>query len=182
MVKNTKRNLLIFFTALMVSVSPTATYAANVEGTLQAGDGYSVAVPQMQNQYDMCNREGIQYSDAELTLAAQTVYHEAYNQGIDGWKAVAEVLYNRVRSGLYPNNITDVVYQKGQFSGAGEIATQPVDSQVLEITRNVLDGNDTEFCNPDVLYFRNPGDNNNSDWGSYPFYVRINNHCFYTQN
>ena len=44
----------------------------------------------------------------------------------------------------------------------------------------VAEGKTSVLNDPDVLYFRNPGDmNDNSDWGNCPFYTRIGNHAFY---
>jgi spore germination cell wall hydrolase CwlJ-like protein len=42
---------------------------------------------------------------------AQAVYYEARGESLDGQMAVAEVVVNRVRSGLYPSTYCAVVYQ-----------------------------------------------------------------------
>lgn len=42
---------------------------------------------------------------------AEAIYHEARSEGVEGQKAVAEVILQRVRSRDYPNTICGVVYQ-----------------------------------------------------------------------
>lgn len=57
-----------------------------------------------------------QASDAYLL--ACIVHSESANQSYEGQLAVANVVLNRVKSPLFPNTISEVVYQKGQFSPA----------------------------------------------------------------
>ena len=52
----------------------------------------------------------------ELQLLACVVYAEAGNQDMTGKRLVAGTILNRVDSAAYPNSITEVVYQPGQFS------------------------------------------------------------------
>lgn len=49
--------------------------------------------------------------DREQRCLAEAVYFEARSEGPDGQAAVAQVVLNRVRSGLYPKSICGVVYQ-----------------------------------------------------------------------
>ena len=53
---------------------------------------------------------------ADLKCLAPAVYFEARGEPIEGQLAVAEVVINRARSGLYPDNYCDVVTQPAQFS------------------------------------------------------------------
>ena len=54
----------------------------------------------------------------DTTLLAAIIQCEAGNQCYEGKLAVGAVVCNRVRSASYPNNIHDVVYQRGQFGPA----------------------------------------------------------------
>ncbi len=54
----------------------------------------------------------------EQELLAALIYCEAGNQPYEGQVAVGAVVMNRVKSGTYPNTITDVIYQSGQFGPA----------------------------------------------------------------
>ena len=51
----------------------------------------------------------------EQELLAALIYCEAGNQPYEGQVAVGAVVMNRVRSGSYPNTISEVIYQSGQF-------------------------------------------------------------------
>lgn len=52
----------------------------------------------------------------ELELLAAIVEAEAGNQDLKGKRLVADVVLNRVESDRFPGTITDVIYQKYQFS------------------------------------------------------------------
>jgi spore germination cell wall hydrolase CwlJ-like protein len=48
----------------------------------------------------------------QLDCLTKNIYHEAAGEPVEGKIAVAQVTLNRVSSGLFPNNVCDVVYQK----------------------------------------------------------------------
>jgi hypothetical protein len=52
----------------------------------------------------------------DLKCLAQAVYFEARGEPIEGQLAVAEVVINRTKSGIYPANYCDVITQPAQFS------------------------------------------------------------------
>lgn len=54
----------------------------------------------------------------EQALLASIIFCEAGNQPYEGQVAVGAVIMNRVRSGVYPNSISEVIYQPGQFGPA----------------------------------------------------------------
>ena len=54
--------------------------------------------------------------ESEYELLACLVYAEAGNQSDYGKELVADVVLNRVDSPSFPDTITDVIYQKYQFS------------------------------------------------------------------
>lgn len=45
-----------------------------------------------------------------------TIYDEAGGSGYQGMSFVADTVINRVHSPRFPNNVTDVIFQKGQFA------------------------------------------------------------------
>jgi len=57
----------------------------------------------------------------ELDCLAKTVYFEARNQSVEGQMKVAQVVRERIKSKLYPNQICDVVNQPRQFKHDGII-------------------------------------------------------------
>jgi uncharacterized protein YgiM (DUF1202 family) len=54
----------------------------------------------------------------EAALLAAVVRMEAGGESYEGKLAVASVVVNRIKSGRYPNSVSGVVYQSGQFPGA----------------------------------------------------------------
>ncbi|MDD6716472.1 MAG: cell wall hydrolase [Firmicutes bacterium] len=58
-------------------------------------------------------------SASDRELLAAIIYCEAGNQSHTGKVAVGNVVMNRVNSSKFPNSISSVVYQRGQFSPAG---------------------------------------------------------------
>lgn len=87
----------------------------------------------------------------EQRCLAEAVYFEARSESERGQAAVAQVVLNRVKSGLYPSTVCGVVYQNRhrhlacQFTFACEgrsLAINEPDSWRLavEIARNVVDG------------------------------------------
>src|SRR4051812_32955906 len=54
--------------------------------------------------------------DAEQLCLAKAVYFEARSESLEGQLAVAEVVLNRARSGVYPPSLCGVVTQHAQFS------------------------------------------------------------------
>lgn len=92
----------------------------------------------------------------DLTLLAAIIYCEAGCEPYEAQVAVGSVIMNRVRSGRYPNTISGVVYQKGQFTPArsGKLATAisqgKATSSCYQAAQAVLNGTDnTNGC----LYF-----------------------------
>lgn len=90
-------------------------------------------------------------ADAEEHCLAQAIYFEARSEPEDGQAAVAQVVLNRVSSGLYPPSVCGVVFQNRhrykacQFSFACEgkslKITEPEPWRVAQrIAHDVLDG------------------------------------------
>lgn len=55
-------------------------------------------------------------SSSDLTLLSAIIFCEAGGESYAGQVAVGAVVMNRVKSGSFPNSISSVVYQSGQFS------------------------------------------------------------------
>lgn len=101
------------------------------------------------------------YSSSELDLMAAIIQCEAGGESYEGKIAVGAVIMNRVRSGSFPNNISDVVYQSGQFSPVASgwlssVLAQGARSDCYEAAQDALNG-----ANPvgDRLYFHAGGGN-----------------------
>lgn len=63
-------------------------------------------------------------SNSELDLMAAIIECEAGGESYDGKVAVGAVIMNRINSGKFPNSLSEVIYQKGQFSpvASGKLA------------------------------------------------------------
>lgn len=107
----------------------------------------------------------------EQELLAALIFCEAGNQPYEGQVAVGAVVMNRVRSGVYPNSISSVIYQSGQF---GPAMTGWLDSVLYSggytQTAYQAAGDALAGVNPvgDCLYF------GNGNWG-----LQIGDHFFH---
>ena len=99
-------------------------------------------------------------SASEQELLAALIFCEAGNQPYDGQVAVGAVVMNRVRSGSFPDTITDVIYQSGQFTPAmtgwldSVLASDGYTASAMQAAADALAGS-----NPigDCLYFSTGG-------------------------
>ena len=99
-------------------------------------------------------------SASEQELLAALIFCEAGNQPYDGQIAVGAVVMNRVRSGSFPDTITDVIYQSGQFTPAmtgwldSVFASDGYTDSAMQAAADALAGS-----NPigDCLYFSTGG-------------------------
>lgn len=84
------------------------------------------------------------YSKQDYQVFLRIVQAEAGICDDRGKIMVANVILNRVRSGKFPNNITDVVYQQSQFSPVsnGSINRVKVTQQTIDCVNRALSGED----------------------------------------
>ncbi|MGI6069164.1 MAG: cell wall hydrolase [Blautia sp.] len=113
----------------------------------------------------------ISASNEEQNLLAAIIQCEAGGESYEGKIAVGAVIMNRIRSTQFPNTISEVVYQSGQFSpvSSGILAStlsQGARQDCLDAAKDVLNGaNNIGDC----LYF-------NSGYGQG---IQIGNQHFY---
>lgn len=117
---------------------------------------------------------GVIYVPAESDqyLLGAIIQCEAEGEPYEGKLAVGSVIMNRVKSSYFPNTISGVVYQSGQFSpvASGRLAyrlSAGVNNECLQAAQEVLNGTITLNC----LFFRT---NNGIIQGTV-----IGNHVFY---
>lgn len=107
----------------------------------------------------------IPYSDSDYTVLTRIVQAEAGICDEEGKILVANVIINRVKDDDFPDNITDVVYEKSQFSPVadGSIKTCRVTQQTIDCVNRALAGED---YSQGALYFMNRGgsDSSNVRW------------------
>jgi spore germination cell wall hydrolase CwlJ-like protein len=67
--------------------------------------------------YRLQNRTNrVTLTDREKECLSRNIYHEAANEPVEGQVAVAVVTLNRANDPFYPDNVCDVVYQRGSYS------------------------------------------------------------------
>ena len=110
-------------------------------------------------------------AQADRELLASLIFCEAGNQPYDGQIAVGAVVMNRVKSGAYPNTISEVIYQSGQFTPAmtgwldSVRANAGYTASAMQAAEEALAGSSPVG---DCLYFSTGG------WG-----MRIGDHYFH---
>lgn len=94
------------------------------------------------------------YNENETYLLARLVHGEARGEPYVGKVAVAAVVLNRVKSPLFPNTVSGVVYQSRAFDAVydGQINLTP-DADSLRAARDALNGWDPSGG---CLYYYNP--------------------------
>ena len=125
-------------------------------------------------QQEQEDTSGVVYvpTDSDLYLLGAIIQCESDGEPYEGKLAVGSVVLTRVKSSYFPNTISGVIYQSGQFSpvASGRLAYRleaGVNSACLQAAQEVLNGNITLNC----LYFRR---NNGIIQGTV-----IGNHVFY---
>ena len=134
-----------------------------------AGNGSSVAATA---------RGGVSVSADDAYLMAVIVYMEAGNQSYEGKLAVANVIVNRLLSGIWGNSVSSVIYAPGQFYSPSSARLQrymkqgPTSSCVNAVS-DALAGNNNIG---DYMFFCTTWAAN---YSSYSRYTVIGDHCFY---
>ncbi len=127
----------------------------------------------------------INYSTKELDLCARIMRAEALAEGDLGMLMVGNVVVNRAIADCLDftnvRTITDVIYQKNQFSGTKSSLFQSSSTtKEKELAKRVLKG---EYYHPatNSLYFYAPktGENCKNTWFGQSYSGRYKNHCFY---
>ena len=117
----------------------------------------------------------VSFAEGDRYLLANLIYCEAGGESYTGQVAVGSVVMNRVLSSVYPNTVTGVIYQSGQFSpvASGRLALALAEgratSSCYQAADEVMKGT-TNVGN--CVYFRTPID------GVTPKYT-IGGHIFY---
>ena len=130
----------------------------------------------------------INYSKKELDLCARIMRAEALAEGDLGMLMVGNVVVNRAIANCLDfkdtRTITDVIYQKNQFSWTKSSLFQSSSTtREKDLARRVLKG---EYYHPatNALYFYAPKTNEKckNTWFNQNYAGRYKNHCFYEPN
>ena len=113
----------------------------------------------------------ITYEEAQELL--EIAFCEAGNQGVDGQLYVMSVIWNRVNDPAFPDNIHDVIHQRGQFATAGMSKAEPTWETHYALALLEM-GN----CTPEIIAFERTESNVLDVYFSEAFDYRA--HTFYT--
>lgn len=124
----------------------------------------------------LTSRGTVSVSSSDLNLLARLVEAEAGGEPYTGKVAVAAVVLNRVRSPRFPNTVSGVIYQPGQFTPVsnGRI-NLPASESSLRAARDAAGGYDPTNG---ALFFFNPAKTSNAYMHSLKVSLRIGNHSF----
>ena len=117
----------------------------------------------------------VSFAEGDRYLLANLIYCEAGGESYSGQVAVGSVVINRVLSSVYPDTVTGVIYQSGQFSpvASGRLALALAEGRA---TSNCYSAADEVMAGTtsvgSCVYFRTPVD------GITPKYT-IGGHIFY---
>lgn len=121
--------------------------------------------------------------EQEYQVLLKIVEAEAGGEDTTGKMLVANVVMNRVRSGKFPNTVTEVVYQrsegKAQFSPTadGRIDQVNVSSDTVDAVARVMNGEDPSAG---ALFFRSVSSKSGWHDRALSRVMEHGNHIFYT--
>lgn len=154
--------------------NPGETGGENTGSTENGGADNTGQTPQIPSE----NTGGsISYSDADLKLMAAIIQAEAGGESYAGQLAVGTVIMNRVKSSLFPNTLSGVIYQKNQFQPVRDghlalILERGPNESCTNAAKQVLNG----YRSGDWLFFMT------KKWADYygiTGYSMIGNHAFF---
>jgi len=113
-------------------------------------------------------------SESDVELLARIIWLEARGECFEGQQAVAEVVFNRMLSGAFPDTLYGVIFEKGQFSTAKRVeSATPGETQYRAIYEALTGPNVLPL---EVVFFATSPENDNV-WGTigghtfcYPYY------------
>ncbi len=136
------------------------------------------AAQKAKKNIETTKREAVMAEADETTLLAALIQVEAGGQSYECQLAVGSVIINRVNSSRFPNSISGVIYQSGQFPGAhnGKVArviSNGVKRSCINAANEVLSGTNNIG---NYLFFNT---SSAVSKGKLNDYIVIDGECFY---
>lgn len=138
--------------------------------------GQKLTIPDSKTNVSAAQNSGTQVTGNEMDTLASLVTAEAKGESHVGKVAVAAVVLNRVNDGQFPNSITGVIYQRGQFSPVanGSINNAPAPG-AYQAVKEAMNGHDPTNG---AVYFYNPRIASDNWIRTRPVTAVIDNHKF----
>jgi spore germination cell wall hydrolase CwlJ-like protein len=154
----------------------TTTEAATTEATTT--EATTEAANNKTESY-VTARGSISLSESDINLMAAVLTYECGGESYEGQLAVANVILNRLQSGVYGSTVSDVVYATNQFSVVGTsafnncVANGSAQASCIQAVKEACAGTNNIGS---YKFFRTT---QIADTASYSSYVTIGNHVFY---
>lgn len=120
------------------------------------------------------------YTADELLLIAQVVHEESKGTSVEAQAAVANTIYNRIKSSKFPNTVEGVIFQKNQYTvvkSKEQIAAVKPSSKAVEAVKQIFVDENT-FLPADVMYFH--AASKGTYWSEkYEYYATYGNNSFF---
>jgi len=162
--------------AISIEEEQAALQAAVEEAAKAEREQQETVAVSNKKEIETVQRDGVAASYDDAYLLACVIYMEAGWEPYEGQLAVANVVLNRVKAGY--GTISDVIYAKGQFSGANSgalarvIAQGPNQSSVNAANEALSGVNNIGNLRHFIAV-------SHASYGAYSEYTIIGNHCFY---
>lgn len=126
--------------------------------------------------------ESIELTDDERYWLEKLVEAESADEPYDGKLAVANIIVNRLKSDLFPNNINDIITAPKQFQPFenGAIYERVASPDSISAVNEVFD-NGIRVIPNDVFYFMSDTISGNWIDNTREFYKKIGSHLFFYQ-
>lgn len=160
------------------TIAPETTFVITPEPTaIPASTQAPTATPVQTSSQEPPSVSG-PYSGEDVLLAARVAYFES-GKSEDGYRAVLCVILNRVESSKWPNSVSDVVYQKSQFSvvGRSDFLTKTIPDSVINYANDVLN-NANRLLATNVISFRSA--QTDKTWGTRTYVGTYGGNDFYS--
>ena len=132
-----------YVSAQYVKVDISVGNAISIEEERAAQE--AEAAKKAKQEVQTTQKEAVATSADEATLLGALIQLEAGSECYEGKVAVGAVVMNRVRSGGYPNSISGVVYQGGQFTTAASVnnvIANGVSGSCMQAAQEAINGAD----------------------------------------
>ena len=141
----------IFGAVVVAAALLLCPFKAEAAGYTEVGEYGRPFVIEMDTPEQIAEEERL----GEMELLAQLVQAEAGNQTFEGKCLVVDCVLNRVESDAFPNTISEVIFQEGQFSVIKNGAFDKAAWNMKEDDFAAVAVEMEVHANKDVLYFNN---------------------------
>lgn len=136
-------------------------------------------IESVEQRIEQSNHSQIVLSESDVDLLERLVEAEAGGESIEGRIAVANVIFNRIRSEKYPDDVRSVIYQKNQFEvvSIGTIDTKIPSEGTKSAVQRAING-EKVVSDDTVIFWAKYLDKSNPIWSNCPIVKTIGVHHF----